>query len=148
MQKGDNTLTAERNAALFEAYKKARARLYNEAKDWSDFQKIHSRAVVEAIHTPQPRFWLTQYRTYKILRLMVNKKMSPEDFKTWATRKGMHEELINTYYRLSKKLMFRGMSLWFTASFVTFEPSSGFFMSYHRAIRAIKAELKKRHEST
>lgn len=92
-----------------------------------------------AMNTRQTRFWLSQDRTTRILRGLIRGKGMP---KTWPTRKPMQRELLNTYERLKNKRMFKGMSVRFIASFVTFEPSSGFFMSYSRAKRAIYRQMQ------
>lgn len=146
MAKIDEDLGRERQFALFEAYKAARARLYKEAKTKEDFSTLHQRAIIEAIHTPQPRFWISQYRTYRLLGMLLNRPDAEALQKTYRHRKAQRAELLSAYHRLVSRRMFKGMPLLFVASFVTFEPCSGFFMSVSRAGRAIHNEMIRRRE--
>lgn len=141
MPASEESILYEKQSALFDAYKLARKRLYEEGR--VDTRKIHCEAIREAIHTPQPRFWISQYRTYRILQTIVNRKQS---IKTWETRENLYKEIVAVYEKIKEKRMFRGMPLLFIATFVTFEPASGFFMSESRAGRAISAEFKRRRK--
>lgn len=137
----DKEVYEERDNALYLAYKEAKKKLYESFDgDSEEARNIHNLALEMAIETRQDRFWITQDRTYRILRLLKSNKMP----KTWRTRRKMNEELLAAYERLKKKRMFMGMPLRFIASFVTFEPASGFFMSKSRAGRAIYQQYKMR----
>lgn len=136
----DKRLNYERDCALYEAYKKARKQLYSTSGNSPDgLKRLHERAIKMAMNTRQTRFWLSQDRTTRILRGLIRGKGMP---KTWSTRVPMQRELLNTYERLKNKRMFKGMSVRFIASFVTFEPASGFFLSYSRAKRAIYRQMQ------
>lgn len=140
MGKRDYDCYHERDVALYEAYKKARNKLIEESHRRGEFwADIHTRAIKMAIETPQPRFWITQDRTYRLIRAIKKGKLTNTK---WPTRRKMNRELLAAYERLVKTRMFKGMPYIFIASFLTFEPASGFFMSYHRALRAVNEQRR------
>lgn len=134
----DKELYHERDVALYNAYKDARKKLFEDAsKKGLPLTDIHTRAIRMAINTPQPRFWITQDRAYRIVRVLLKGKTLN---KTWPTKRKMYEELLSAYRRMEQCRMFKGMPVIFITSFLTFEPASGFFMSFSRALRAIKIQ--------
>ena len=146
MPKRDTDLPLQRAKALYIAYKKALDKIYETSPRGHIPADAHVQAIRMAVKTPQPRFWITQDRAYRILRAILR---GHEPTPTWVTRSSLNRELLNAYYRLSKQRMFRDMPLRFITDFVTLEPASGFFMSVSRAGRAISAYrkyLKQHHD--
>lgn len=138
------SLYKEKSLALYNAYLKAREKIYEEAKSDNDYRCIHSRAIRMAIHTPQKRFWISEKRAYRIIRESLK---HGESESKWKSRKGLNSELMRAYFRIRKKRMFKDMPLNFIACFVINEPSSGFFMSYSRAGRRICEVMRERRRS-
>ena len=124
--------TSPRNAALYEAYRKALG--------GSDIIS-QKEAVIRAINTPQPRFWVSFTSVYRTLLEMISKGHPPCKR---SSKKKLAKEIWDAYLRIKDKRVFRNASTYFIASFIVYEQSSGFYISYSHARRMIYDEWQKR----
>lgn len=124
--------TELRDEALYAAYKEALAS--SKAVD-------HNEAVRIALQSPQPRMWVSFYGVYRaLLRIVRNSREAPKG----ESRKHLLAEVERKYNELIKRRAFKDASLFFIASFIIAEPSTGFYLSEARAKRIIWGVRKKK----
>ena len=125
MKNTQNEYTRLRNEALYAAYKEA----LRSGKDVSN-----TEAIQMALRSPQPRMWVPFYGVYRaLLAVVTGSRMPPKNM----ARKNLLREVEYKYNELVKRRAFKGASLFFLASFIAAEPSTGFYISEASAIKRI-----------
>lgn len=134
MKRGKSEHIEKRNAALYDAYKKACRECMGASQE---------ELIEYAMKSRQPRMWVSFYGVYRILlRIMYGSREAPK-------QKSMHNlesDIRKKYEALRCRRAFKDASAFFMASFIMSEHTVGFYVSRSYASKVIRSERKRRQE--
>lgn len=124
----------ERDEALYQQFKKV----------WAQNPELsYDEAVEMAIHSRQPRLWVSFYGIYRLLlKILYNSRNGTKR----KAKCGLEETVRNAYLRLKKQPIFRDASAYFLAAFIIAEPAKGFYIS-HAYAKKIIWKVRKQHRA-